>query len=161
MYDRESCMSWTSLYPISKKELFLKSRQHSWKIFVRNFILFWNFIKNNSFTSIDQGFFKIPSLCMWNTKSPNNLIRRSFRISLSSSTYHASPFMFLNFKGTVFLGIDKLDVNNKVISYYFSILLASSDISYNGPWYQSLRRMVVYFDIVTRKELVWIHGPYL
>ena len=69
--------------------------------------------------------------------------------------------MFLNFKGTVFLGIDKLEVNNKVICYYFSILLASNDISYNGPLYQSLRRMVVYFDIVTRKELVWIHGPSL
>ena len=98
-------MLWICSYPVSKKELFLKStvpKKHAeslktiWKE-----LRFYGIYISQVFTN---GLAKtsIPRPCMWNSKKPYN---QSFWIFLSSSMYDSPPFMFSNFRSTFFLQI--------------------------------------------------------
>ena len=97
-------MLWIWSYPVSKKDLLLKSatpkkQAKSLKIFVRNFVFiaFADCRAEILFTHVSQGFSKtrMPPPCTQNSKKPHN---PSFWKFLSSSIYYSFPFMFSNFR---------------------------------------------------------------
>ena len=92
----------------AKRSGYLKSRQNPWKLFAINFVFiaFSGLRAEILFTGVSQGFSKtrVPPLCTWNSKKPNNASLWKFLSLYYLYIYHL-PLCFEILESSSQLGI--------------------------------------------------------